>query len=67
MPKEVPLTFTHRDEDLPDPGRRVIGYSPSYEGGDQAMLYRFLDSQFVRISSDVEYWAYADQISMHLT
>ena len=41
---------------LPEPGFRVLTYSPVYEGKDPVMLYRVMDSQFVRISGEVTHW-----------
>ena len=46
------------DDQYPAPNTRVLAYSPIYEGGDVNMLYRLMDSRFVRISTDVTEWAY---------
>ena len=58
----VPVKFYHRSGRPPESGRRIYVYSPCYENGDQTMLYRLMDSQFLSITKDAEYWAYADQI-----
>ncbi len=48
--------WVHRDYGLPRTGLRVLTYSPQYKGVDDAMLYRLMDADFVRISTDVMYW-----------
>jgi len=40
---------------LPDPDERVLTYSPEYKETD-AMRYRIMDGQFVRICTDVTHW-----------
>lgn len=63
MPIKIEIDLYSREEALPDPGRRVVCFSPAYsKGADQAMAHRIMDAQFVRVSTDVEYWAYADEI-----
>jgi len=57
-PNEV--TFHKVDDGLPEPGHRVLCYSPGYEASpqDNSLLWRVMDSQFVRISGEITYWAY---------
>lgn len=47
-----------RSDRLPPDGLRVLTYSPIYDvdGGDPTMAYRLMDSQFVRVCSEVEQW-----------
>jgi hypothetical protein len=43
-------------ERLPTHGR-VLTYSPAYEDArDSTMLYRLMDAEFVRISTEVSHW-----------
>jgi len=42
---------------LPPNEGRVLTYSPAYQGQpDDTMLYRLMDAQFVRISTEVTHW-----------
>ena len=40
---------------LPPDGIRVLTFSPEYEH-DQGMLFRIMDSQFIKTSTDVWWW-----------
>jgi hypothetical protein len=37
---------------------RILVYSPVYEGRDENMLYRIIDSNFLNICEDAEWFAY---------
>lgn len=55
------LEFIERREAMPDPDRRVIAYSPVYPPGHE-MRHRVCAGQFIRIMTEVESWAYCDEI-----
>jgi hypothetical protein len=43
------------NKNMPESGR-VLTYSPIYEGKDESMTYRLLDSQFLKYTKDVTHW-----------
>jgi len=47
-------------ETLPEDGRRVLTLSTVYPRGD-GLRHRIMDSQFVRICSEVDFWAYLEE------
>ncbi len=52
------MNWKHRKE-KPESGCRILIYSPVYEGRkDQTMLYRIIDSDFLKTMKDAEYWTY---------
>ena len=59
------MIWYKRSEDLPlVHGERVLCYSPVYKNRDVTMLYRILDSQFISMCEDVDYWAYIEEPEM---
>ena len=54
--KEASIAWNSRDK---IPEGRVLTFSPCYEQGD-AMRWRIMDGQFVRICKEVELWAYLE-------
>lgn len=52
--------WVNRDVKLPDCGR-VLVFSPVYPK-DDPMRFRIIDSQFVRISTDVTHWLSLEDI-----
>lgn len=61
----ITIYVRHRSE-TPELGRRIFGYSSCYLGKDVTMLYRLMDSQFLKNSSDVDYWFYADDVNPNI-
>jgi hypothetical protein len=54
----MPIDWIDKEKDVPQKGERVLTYSPCYKtNSDESMLYRLMDAQFVRISTDVTHWA----------
>lgn len=65
--KALPLTnysasWVKRNNEMPEHGQRVIAFSPVYPKGHE-MRFRILDGQFVRITTEVEYWAYCEPMA----
>jgi len=44
-----------------DREKKVLAYSPIYEGVDESMVFRIVSAQFVKICTDIEYWAYLEK------
>jgi len=44
----------------PEIGKRVLTFSDVYED-DDVNIYRLIDSQFVKICSDVTHWLYLEK------
>ena len=53
--------WVHRDVSLPEYGR-VLVFSPDYPRGN-IMRFRIMDAEFVRISTEAEYWLFLDSIT----
>jgi len=51
------LVWYHRKEQMPAEGHRILVFSPAYKETDP-MRIRVIDSQFLAISKDAEWWAY---------
>ena len=49
-------SWRKRNEEMPESGQRVVAFSPVYPKGHE-MRFRILDGQFLRITTEVEYWA----------
>jgi hypothetical protein len=63
----LPLTncsasWVKRNDEMPERGERVIAFSPVYPKGHE-MRFRILDGQFIRITTEVEYWAYCEPMA----
>lgn len=63
----LPLTncsasWIKRNDEMPERGERVIAFSPVYPRGHE-MRFRILDGQFIRITTEVEYWAYCEPMA----
>ncbi|HDZ15688.1 MAG TPA: hypothetical protein ENH60_12445 [Pricia sp.] len=50
----------HEKTEKPDKNKRCLVYSSQYKNRDATMVFRILDSQFIRICSDVSLWAYLE-------
>ncbi|HDZ14845.1 hypothetical protein LCGC14_1595330 [marine sediment metagenome] len=50
----------HEKTEKPDKNKRCLVYSQQYKNRDATMVFRILDSQFIRICSDVSLWAYLE-------
>ena len=50
----------HEKTEEPDKNKRCLVYSQQYKNRDETMVFRILDSQFIRICSDVSLWAYLE-------
>lgn len=46
------------EDSLPDNEKRVLVYSPEYEGLDDGMLFRIINGQFINATNEVTHWAY---------
>lgn len=63
----VHINWRKRTKELPmDAERKVLAYSPIYEDRNEAMVLRIIDSRFVSISEEIQYWVYADEIKPQL-
>ncbi len=51
------LVWYHRNEKMPLDGNRILVYSSEYSHKDPFKV-RIIDSQFYKISTDAEWWAY---------
>jgi hypothetical protein len=65
--RALPLTncsafWIKRNDEMPERGERVIAFSPVYPKGHE-MRFRILDGQFIRITTEVEYWAYCEPMA----
>ena len=55
------LIWYHRNEiNKPPKNSRILVFSPDYEI-DDPMRFRLIDSQFLSISKDAEYWAVVEE------
>lgn len=52
------MDWINVDKEQPKEDKRILVYSPDYKGVDEAMLFRILDSKFLKISTDAKYWTY---------
>jgi len=56
------MDWMHVDERLPEIGVRILIYSPVYKEKESAfhrgMMFRIIDSQFLKISKEAKYWTY---------
>jgi len=51
------LAWHHRADSLPEPGYRLLVFSPDYDDKDPFKV-RIMESQFYELSKDSEWWAY---------
>lgn len=58
-PPSCSASWIKRNDETPERGERVIAFSPVYPKGHE-MRFRILDGQFIRITTEVEYWAYCE-------
>jgi hypothetical protein len=49
----------HTVDEKPKYDKKVYCYSPIYEVGN-AMRFRILDSQFIRMCNEITHWAYCE-------
>lgn len=64
-PLDAPICsacWIKRNDEMPERGERVIAFSPVYPKGHE-MRFRILDGQFIRITTEVEYWAYCEPMA----
>lgn len=52
------MDWIHVDKELPDTDKRILVYSPIYEGIDMVMLFRIINSRFLSTVTEVKYWTY---------
>ena len=60
MPKKAyktELQWWNRKEKMPEHGHRILVESPMYDDNDPFRV-RLMDSQFYKLSTDAEWWAY---------
>jgi len=49
------------DNELPEENKKILVYSPIYKiVKNEPMVFRIIDSQFLKHMRDVKYWAYID-------
>jgi hypothetical protein len=53
------IVWYHREDQTPSNGNRILVFSPNYNEKDPFRI-RLIDSQFFKISKDVEWWAYVN-------
>ena len=49
------------DEEMPEPHRRVLTFSPIYPQGEP-VRYRILEGQYVKLTKEVRMWAYLEDL-----
>lgn len=55
------ILWVYKYHALPTGNKRVLTYSPVYEGVDETMVFRVVNAQFVKICTDIEYWTYLEK------
>lgn len=52
------MKWINVDKEQPKDNKRILIYSPDYKDIDGAMLFRIIDSKFLKIITDAKYWTY---------
>ena len=65
QPPLVRQSWRKRNKEMPERGQRVVAFSPVYPEGHE-MRFRILDGQFLRITTEVEYWTDCEELFQYL-
>lgn len=56
------MEWKNIDKELPEANKRILIYSPIYEiTKNEYMIFRIIDSQFLKYTRDVKHWVYVEK------